>query len=286
MTLFHHVAAARERFRRAGVSRDQAAVDADVLARHALGWDRAEFVTRLRDQPPTSFADKYEVLIRRRERREPVHLIIGSREFWGRPFQISRDVLTPRPETELIVEEVLERFSNAAPPSLIVDVGTGCGCLAVTLALEFPTARVVATDVSAKALAVAGINAATHGMEARVRLAHAPFLADVQSDVDLIVSNPPYIPSGSAPGLPPEVKDYEPAVALFGGPDGLDVIRQLFAAAESALRPGGFLVMEFGFGQDDSLTAELTRVPGLYLDRIRGDLLDIPRVATIRRSAS
>lgn len=278
MNLSEHLAGARARLARAGVSRDQAAIDADFLARHALGWDRAYFVAHLREPPPEFFSERYEALISRREQREPAHLIVGTREFWGRPFKISRDVLTPRPETELIVEEAIALYVGRDHPDLVVDVGTGSGCIGITLALELRAARVVATDVSSEALEIAAANAAAHGVSGQLEFVNLPLLGGIESGIDLIVSNPPYVPSGAAPAIPPEVSAYEPAVALYGGADGLGVIRGLLKAAQRALRAGGYLVMEFGFGQDEAVEKEVIEHPRLQLRHIRQDLQGIPRV--------
>src|SRR5215203_2770551 len=171
VTLHDYVRAARERLVSAGLAEQHATIDAEVLARLALGWDRAEYLARRGDAPPSGFESAYDPLVIRRARREPVAQIAGHREFWNRDFEVSRDVLTPRPETELVVEEALAIHASAAaeatPPGhapalrpgskpwRVVDVGTGSGCLAVTLALELPGVDVLATDISNRALAVA-----------------------------------------------------------------------------------------------------------------------------------
>jgi len=208
--------------------------------------------------------------------------VIGTREFWGRDFEVTRDVLVPRPETELIVEAALALYPASAPIRL-ADVGTGSGCLAVSIALEWPLADITATDVSEAALRVAARNAARHAVDARIRFVHTSILGGIPPGFDLIVANPPYVRSGDRPGLSREVRDYEPAEALFGGPDGLDVIRTLLDESAGALVPGGRLLMEFGSGQDD-VAAELVRQrPLLRLDDILLDLSGIPRTAVISR---
>ena len=226
MTIHDLVQGARDRFMHAGISANLAALDAEVLARQVLGWDRARFLTD-RDEIATSmFLLRYEPLVARRERREPVSYILGTREFWGLPFEVGPDVLIPRQETEFIIEETLALAGRDGHP-LIVDVGTGSGCIAISLALEIPGARVIATDLSRHALGVARRNAARHGVSNRITFVETSFLDDVEGPVDIIVSNPPYVPSLSEPGLTPEVRDYEPAVALFGGEDGLDGLRSV-----------------------------------------------------------
>jgi release factor glutamine methyltransferase len=276
------VVSARERLIEAGVAPDAAAIDAEVLARGVLGWDRARYLSDRGDAPPAGFADAYAAWIARRADREPVAQILGRREFWGREFTVTRDVLTPRPETELVIEETLARLGDSRPRLRTADVGTGSGILAVTLALERPEAVVVATDVSAGALAVAAVNAAMHGVAARVRLVRTSLLEGLAGPFDLVVSNPPYVPDGARAVLSRDVREYEPSVALFGGPDGFDLIRALLPQAAAALAPGGLLVHEFGAGQEERMREAAAAVPALVLEAIRDDLQGIPRVAVFR----
>jgi release factor glutamine methyltransferase len=275
MTLGDRVTWAREAITAAGVRPEDAALDAEVLARQVLGCDRAGFIVRLRDQEPAVFAKAYGALVDRRCRREPVAYILGEREFWGLPFEVTPDVLIPRPETELIVEEALALFPAGHSPSVIVDTGTGSGCLAVALALEFPDARVIATDISEAALAVARRNAARHGA-GRIDFRAGDLLEPVNEPADLIVSNPPYVASGDAPGLVPEVREHEPHLALFGGPDGLSLFERLFPAAATRIRPDGRLIVEVGYDQDDRVAA-LAKGHGWTLDHVRQDLQAITR---------
>lgn len=280
-SLIDRIAEARDALVRAGIAPRDAAFDADVLARHALGWDRAQLLSRNREMPPGDFQPAFDRLIARRAAREPVALIMARREFWGLDFEVSRDTLIPRPETELIVEEALAEF-GPRQPGLIVDVGTGSGCLAVALAREFPGARVVATDISGEALRVAARNAARHGVDDRVEFVRTTLLDGVGGAADLIVSNPPYVPAGAAPALAPEIARHEPHVALFGGADGLSVIRDLLAAAPHRLAAGGALVVEFGLGQEDDVR-ELAAAAGWRVVRVRRDLQDIARTIVLRR---
>jgi release factor glutamine methyltransferase len=283
-TLLQSVIAARERLIRAGVPPDQAGIDAEVLARHAMGWDRATYLAR-RDEPvSTGAAARYAALVARRERREPVAYITGCREFWNLAFEVTPAVLIPRPETEFVVEAALERLGDRTHAWRIADVGTGSGCLAVTLAHELPAARVTATDVSAGALAVAGRNAARHGVDARVRLLRTPLLDAAPGPFDLIVANLPYVPPGHARTLSPDVRDHEPRAALYGhGADGLDEIRALLAQAPSRLTPEGLLLMEFGFGQGDAVRGALADVPGLSMVEVLRDLQGHERTLVARR---
>jgi release factor glutamine methyltransferase len=279
MTLADQVARGLERLVAAGIREDEARRDAELLARHALGWDRAAWLASRRDAASSQFISDYEALVARRVTREPVSLIVGRREFWGLEFDTRPGALIPRPETELIVEEALQEVANVGAP-LVADVGTGSGCLAVALASELPGARIVATDVSAPALKIARGNAEKHGVAARVHLLRANLLDSLAARFDLIVSNPPYVKSGDRAALGREVRDYEPAVALFGGPDGLDAIRALLGRAPACLRPEGRLILEFGYGQEPDVVA-LARSAGFDVLRVRADLQDIPRVAVL-----
>jgi release factor glutamine methyltransferase len=279
------VRAARERLAGAGVLPDIAAIDAEVLARGVLGWDRARYLADREHPPPDGFAAQYDVWIARRAEREPVAQILGRREFWGREFTVTRDVLTPRPETELVVEETLDRFARSpGPPQRVADVGTGSGILAITFALEWPEAAIVATDISTEALAVAATNADAHGVARRVGLVRTSLLDGVAGPFDVVVSNPPYVPDGARLALSRDVREYEPSVALFGGPDGFGVIKALLPQAARVLVPGGLLVHEFGAGQEERMRAAAAGEPGLELLAIRDDLQGIPRVAVFRKT--
>ncbi|MCE2515521.1 MAG: peptide chain release factor N(5)-glutamine methyltransferase [Acidobacteria bacterium] len=291
MTVLDEVRAAHRRLVTAGVRQDDAASDAEVLARHALGWDRATYLTRRREPPPDRFAADYRGLVGRRARREPVSAITGRREFWGLTFEVGPAVLTPRPESELIVEWSLRLVGARRGAGLrVVDVGTGSGCLAVALARELPAARVVASDVSADAVAVARRNARTNGVAERIRWVVMSLLDGFRDaappagrGADLIVANLPYVPSAATRVLSPEVRDHEPWVALDGGRDGLDPLRALLAAAPGHLAAGGHLVVEFGAGQEDTVRSLVGSAPRLTLLDVAGDLAGIPRVAAIRR---
>lgn len=276
MTLGDRVARAREAIAAAGIRPQDAALDAEVLARKVLACDRAGFVVRLRDDEPGNFADAYGALVDRRCRREPVAYIVGEREFWGLPFEVTPDVLIPRPETELIVEEALELFPAGRVPAVIVDAGTGSGCLAVALAVEFEDARVIATDISTAALAVARRNAAANGVADRIDFRAGNLLDPVTETADLIVSNPPYVASGDAAGLVPEVREHEPHVALFAGADGLSMFARLFPSAATRMRPGGRLIVEVGYDQDDRV-ARIGSMHGWTLSHVRQDLQAITR---------
>jgi release factor glutamine methyltransferase len=257
-------------------------------------------------------------LIKRRATGEPIQYITGEAEFYGLVFRVNRDVLIPRPETEGLVEKAMElaeklRLSDGSPdartlsgrvpglrvpsvriPSLrisvrtpgvrILDVGTGSGAIAVALAHALPFARIVATDISPAALAVAEWNAARNGCADRVRFFEGDLLEPVAGEhFDIVVSNPPYVPASNRDTLDVEVRDYEPAQALFAGDDGLDIYRRLIPAAFGALVPGGFLVLEIGYGQREGVQA-LLEGAGFSGVEFTEDLQKIPRVVVGRRS--
>jgi len=274
---------ARERLIAAGIDADEAGLDAELLARHVLGWERATLVARLSEPVPLTFDAAFVPLVDRRRRREPMAYILGVQEFWGRDFRVAPGVLIPRPETELLVEEALgwaREHAPGGPPSL-VDVGTGSGCVAVTLALELPRSTVAATDLSAAALEIAGDNARRLG--AAVRFERGSLLTGVAGPLDVIVSNPPYVARADYLALQPEVRLFEPELALVGGVDGLEVIRRLVVEAERALRPGGRLLMEIGYGQAAAAARIVTDTERLTVLRIRNDLQGTPRTVVAVR---
>ncbi len=266
----------------AGLDPDEARGDAEVLARHVLGWDRAAYLVRGREVAPRHFADRFAALLDRRKRREPVAYLTGAREFWGLEFAVTPAVLVPRPETELLVEAAIATCAGRREPTRILDVGTGSGCLAVALARAFAGAKVIATDRSGEALAVARRNAARLGVADRVRFVLANLLAGVRGEFDLIVCNPPYIATEDWPTLPPDVRDYEPRRALDGGPGGLAVLRALLAQAPARLAPGGALIVEIGAGQE-SPVRRLFETTGWRLRDVRRDLQGWPRALVAER---
>ncbi len=282
MTIQEFAQSARTRLERAGISHDEAALDAELLARFVMGgWSRGEFIVRRLEEAPAAFGEPFLDLVRRREARTPTAYLTGRREFWSQEFEVTPAVLVPRPETELIVEEVLARVASDAPLT-IVEVGTGSGCLAISLARWLPRARVVAIDISSSALDIARRNAERLEVGHRVRFLRGDVLSGLGGRFDLVVSNPPYIPTGDLATLQPEVRNYEPAGALDGGPDGLDIVRRLAAQSALRLNPGGLLVFEFGFGQAEQVRSILDGTAGIDLLDIREDLAGIPRVAIAR----
>ncbi len=269
----------------AGFNVDSARRDASLLARHVLRWDLAHWLGHQRDTAPAGFDAAFADLIARRATREPVAYITGEREFYGRPFVVSSAVLIPRPETEFIVEAALEAAAQTkieAP--VVIDLGTGSGCVAVTLAAELPHAKVTATELSATALAVAQDNAARLGVGDQIAFREGAYFAGWPGTADIIVANLPYVAERDRPAMVADVVKHEPGIALFGGHDGLDCIRELLQLAPAHLRPGGTLIFEFGCGQDDEVAALINGVPALRLREIRNDLQGIPRVAIVARS--
>jgi release factor glutamine methyltransferase len=264
----------------AGIDAAEARLDAELIVRDVLGWDRATALVEQHRTLDPAELDHIERRVARRMAREPMAYVRGRVEFWGLEFEVGPGVLVPRPETELVVESALDCYRGTNGPASIVDACTGCGCLAVALALEFPNARVVGTDLSAEALTIAGRNATRHQVADRVEWREASLLGGGGA-VDLVVANPPYVPAGDRDSLMPEVRDHEPALALFGGADGLDVVRGLVAEAESELRPGSWLVFEFGYGQADLVRALFG--DGWHAPGFRHDLQRIPRVVAVER---
>lgn len=285
MSLRERLLAARARLTAAGVDPTEAVLDTNLLARHVLGWTRAEMLLRQDEPPPVGFEEPFTVLVERRARREPAAYIRGLQEFWSRDFEVTPDVLIPRPESELIVEELFALLPVDAPalPRRVADIGTGSGCLAVTAAVERPNLHLVATDISRAALDVARRNADRVGVAPRIEFHECAYLAGTNGQFDFIVANPPYVTDSEFEKLAPEVREYEPAGALKAGADGLRDIRQIVHLSADRLKPGGTLFMEIGHQQAAALEAIVATFPSLTLTRISNDLQRIPRVAIIER---
>jgi release factor glutamine methyltransferase len=252
--------------------------DAELLLMHVIGCDRAYLLTHPEMKLTREQAAAYEGYLVRRAHHEPVQYIIGEQEFFGLRFRVTPDVLIPRPETEHLVEAALARVDQTAPVR-IADVGTGSGAIAVALAHALPKAGITALDTSAAALKVAQDNAERHHVADRIEFVVSDLLqAAGDENFDLIVSNPPYVAEGEV--LEPQVRDFEPASALFAGPDGLDVYRRLIPQAYAALKPGAWLLMEIGQGQREALAEMLTVWENVSFI---SDLQGIPRVACATR---
>ena len=280
-SLHEKLAAARAQLVSAGIAPAEAAVDVPLFACTILGWDRVRLLTERSDPPPPALEPRFSQWIARRIAREPAAYIVGVREFWGLDFAVTPAVLIPRPETEFIVEEALElltSFSLDAPK--VADIGTGCGNIAVSLAHEVGGARLTATDVSREALAIASGNAKRYGVDDRIEFVQTSYLDGIEDTFDLITANPPYVKDADKPALAADVR-HEPDVALFGGPSGLRDVEAVLDAATGRLRPSGWLVMEFGYGQEDDVRRLVSARPALQLERVRADLQGIPRTAII-----
>jgi release factor glutamine methyltransferase len=254
--------------------------DAELLLMIVLGWDRAALLTRPERYLFTAETVEYRALLARRHAAEPMQYITGVQEFFGLGFKVTRDVLIPRPETELVVEALLDRV-NRDQPLRIVDVGTGSGAIAVALAHVLPNSQITAVDLSEPALAVARENAARHGVSKRVRFSQADLLAgSTPRSFEAVVSNPPYVAESEV--LEAQVRDYEPRSALYAGPDGLEIYERLIPQAREMLTPGGWLILEIGYGQRDALRGLLREWEDLSF---QDDLQGIPRVAAARSCA-
>jgi release factor glutamine methyltransferase len=249
-----------------------------------LGWTAERFVTSASDPEPPDFASRYEALVARRLRREPLAYIVGRQEFWGLPFDVSPAVLIPRSETELIVEAVLGLFPPTRQNLMFADLCTGSGNVAVALATERPTARLTATDISPRALEVAQQNARRLGVADRIEFRCGDLLDGLQGAFDAITCNPPYVAERDKPGLQPEVRDHEPDVALFGGTDGFHLVERLVHDAPPFVKPGGYLLFEFGLGQDERVESLVESAPDLRLVELRRDLQGIARTAVVERT--
>lgn len=264
---------------------DEASFEAELLVRHVTGLDRAGIYANPGHELTSAQAQTLRAFTDRRLRREPLPYILGDWEFCGLSFRVSPAVMVPRPETETLVEEALawrkRRRTEDAASVTIADVGTGSGCIAVALATKLPEDTVLALDISSDALTVATENAARHGVADRVRVLESDLLSAVPGPVDLIVANLPYIPNADVGSLQPEVRLYEPTVALGGGPDGLALIRRLLEQAQTTLSPRGAIMLEINPPQSGPLPAEaLAMFPGAEVRVVR-DLAGLDRVVII-----
>jgi release factor glutamine methyltransferase len=279
--LHDRLSAAREDLVRAGIRPAEAAIDVDLYARTVLDWDRADLLTRLATPAPDGLEPRFSDWIARRAHGEPSAYIVGRREFWGLEFRVTPAVLIPRPETEFVVEEALTLIQHR-PACRVADIGTGSGCIAVSLAHEAEGSTIVATDLSLDALQIARDNARRHRVDHRIAFVQTSILNGVDGPFDVIAANPPYVRDGDKAALSRDVR-HEPDVALFGGETGLRDIDSVLDAAVHGLKPGGWLVMEFGFGQEDEVRTLVDRRP-LRLDHVHADLQGLPRTAIMQRA--
>jgi release factor glutamine methyltransferase len=269
---------------------------------HTLHHDRTWLYAHPEHALDAATREKYFALIAKRTSGIPTQHLTGHQEFWGLEFEVSPEVLIPRPETEHVIEVALDRLGVASHPESprskaefrIADVGTGSGCIAIALGHELPEARITATDISTAALEVARRNAARHNVAERITFIECNLLDEVlrgsratghgPRSLDLIASNPPYIGRREAATLPREVRDHEPETALFAGETGTELYAPLIAQAAALLKPGGFLVLELGYNSLEHVKLALTTPRWTNLS-INNDLAGIPRVASAERTA-
>lgn len=257
--------------------------EAGSLLSHVIGKDRTFLISHAEDVLGERELESFENAIARRAKGEPAQYITGTQDFFGRAFRVTPDVLIPRPETELLVEAALQ-VMNA--DTMICDVGTGSGCIAITLVCERSDARAVAVDVSEAALEVARANARDHAVQQRVEFVLSDCfsaLNESASKFDLIISNPPYVSANQLSGLQREVRDHEPLVALSPGDDGLSVIKRLLLDSPQFLRTNGYLLMEIGFDQGEKLQ-QLVDPKIWTLKEILPDLQGIPRIVVLQKN--
>lgn len=258
--------------------------EAGSLLSSIIARDRTFLISHAEDQLDEHAVDQFREAVERRAAGEPLQYITGVQDFFGREFRVTPDVLIPRPETELLVEAALEMFGRDAAP-FICDVGTGSGCIAVTLLCEISAARVVALDKSPAALEIAKLNAAKFSVAERAVFVVSDCFESLDSrqyQFDLIASNPPYISAGVLPGLQREVRDHEPRVALSPGSDGLNMIRRLIQEAPGFLKPSGYLIVEIGFDQGGKVQSLVDDGVWRSLE-LRPDLQGIPRIVVLQK---
>lgn len=256
---------------------DTPRLDAEILLAHALKMPRARLLASLQD---AVHCDAFDALLERRIAGEPIAYILGEWEFFSRTFEVRPPVLVPRPETEHLVEAVVESVGERAPR--ILEIGAGSGCVAVSLACERPDAHITATDIRCGNLELARRNAVRHEVEARIAFIESDLFERVSGAFDIICSNPPYVAEPDWPKLSSTIRDYEDRAALVSGPDGLDCIRRLIARAPEHLNPAGRLIFEFGAGQRPAIES-LLRDAGYREVRFVQDLAGIDRVAIAGR---
>lgn len=276
-TLVKAWTAAKDRLKDAGI--DQPSIDARLMLEVAAGVTRTEIVTDPYRELTAEQAAMLDDFLTRRARREPVSHIIGRKGFWKILLQVNKNVLTPRPETEVVVDEVLKAFPEAMPFSML-DLGVGSGTILLAVLAERPAAKGLGVDASSEALAVARDNAANLDLNNRATFLHGDWTAGLaDQSFDLVVSNPPYIPSAVIETLEPEVRDHEPRLALDGGADGLDAYRLLAPEILRVLKPGGMFAVEIGYDQSKAVEA-LFNAAGAKQVRTIKDLSTHDRVVT------
>ena len=271
---------AADRLRQAGI--DRPLFEAQVLLAHVLGISRGELIARWPVRLGETDQRRWEALVVARTARIPMAYVKGWQEFYGIPMKVSPDVLVPRPETELLVELALAEARRLRDP-VVVDACTGSGCIAAALAHHLSNARMVATDISPAAMQIARENMELRTGGQNALLVTCSTVRALRSAVaDIVTANPPYIPSSQVGDLQPEVRDYEPRLALDGGHDGLMVMRELLPEALRVLKPGGLILMEVALGQSEAAAELMTRI-GYVVEAVHRDLAGIPRAIEARR---
>ena len=266
---------------------DNPGLDARLLLAAASGLSTSHILARGEAELADAPREKFHAMIARRAAGEPVARILGEKEFWGMPLRLAPATLVPRPDTEILVEAALAAVrSQGLPEDLtLCDLGTGSGAIALALLRELPGARAVATDISEEALAAAKANAQSLDLAGRIEFVHADFAAGPAGPFHLVVSNPPYVRSGDIAGLPREVRDHDPALALDGGADGLDAYRALASRFPGLICIGGVAIFEVGEGQSDAVSALLVGA-GLSHLETRPDLGGTPRIVVAMRQSA
>jgi release factor glutamine methyltransferase len=272
-----------EKLKRAGSGNP--VLTADLLLGHVFGWERVHVLSRIEKIVPDEIWLRLKGLVSRRIGGEPLQYLTGEKEFYGLAFRVAPGVLIPRPETEILVEKALELIKNRSlSRTRFVDIGTGSGCIAISVAHEIPSATGWAVDISAAALSIARENAIHHGVSDRILLIQADLLECFprKECFDLVLCNPPYVALRDYDSLPSEVSDYEPHEALFGGESGFEVYRRLIPEVSSRLAPGGHLLLEAGAGQAEWV-GQFIEEAGLLLEITVNDLQGIPRCIIARK---
>jgi len=263
---------------------DDASIEAELLLGHVLGISKTQLYTKPERALTSAEIKHLRRLVQRRLDHEPTAYILGHCEFYGIDFYVDYHTFIPRPETELLVEQAVEfahRISQPGKQITIADVGTGCGAIAVSLALSLPQAKIYATDISAPALRVAGMNCQRHGINSQVELLQGNWLEPLPQPVDIIVANLPYIKDCEFGDLSPEIRNFEPTIALAGGEDGVDKIQQMLEQIPGKLNYGACFLLEIGQGQGEMVTSLIkSYFPQAIIELIR-DLGGIERVVKV-----